>query len=184
MRQPSRERAAPPRARSSRRGRGEPRRRPQFFFQRYTHTHLFSFGSCGHPSHGATPGTGTERGVKRIHGEGPWPLQSVHLSADELSGGEPQRSGPGERADPAARGAQAPRSPAAAAARVAKASFALSARFARLLSWLCSRCGDPPRSSMAGFRGARHERAWRARRLDPHDQMRRDFAIKRGARSP
>ena len=84
--------------------------------------------------HGATPGA--ERGVEKTHGEASRQLQSEHLGAKQLSGDEPRLRprGPGERADSAARGAQAPHPPSAAAAWLAKTTLAFSARVARLSS--------------------------------------------------
>ena len=92
--------------------------------------------------HGAAPGA--ERGVEKTHGEASRQLQSEHLGAKQLSGDEPRLRprGPGERADSAARGAQAPHPPSAAAAWLAKTTLAFSARMASssrfYLSALCS----------------------------------------------
>ena len=101
-------------------------------------------GAAPEPSrwrgHDATPGA--ERGVERIRGEAPGQLQSEHLVAGSLSGGEPRRRGPGDRAVAMARGANTPRPPAATAAWLAKAILAFSTRLAKLFSWFCSGNGD------------------------------------------
>ena len=87
--------------------------------------------TCWH-RHGATPGAG--RGVEKTQGEAQMQLHNEHSDAEKLSGDEQRRRGLGDRADSAARGAQAPHPPTAAAAWLARTALAFSARMAKLSS--------------------------------------------------
>ena len=87
--------------------------------------------TCWH-RHGATPGAG--RGVEKTQGEASGQLHNEHSDAKKLSGDEQRRRGLGDRADSAARGAQAPLPPTAAAAWLARTALTFSARMAKLSS--------------------------------------------------
>ena len=76
--------------------------------------------TCWH-RHGATPRAG--RGVEKTQGEAQMQLHNEHSDAEKLSGDKQRRRGLGDRADSAARGAQAPHPPTAAAAWLARTAL-------------------------------------------------------------